>query len=81
MDHDGKKGSITRVRVNDVSLVEDLLGFLDRVPDVLAERVAVDEIEAAAVSSLHHERLREYLEDYLRAWEELHPGADTELVE
>lgn len=81
MGHDAKKGSVTRVRVSNASLVEDLLGFLDGVPDVLAERVAVDEIEAAAVSSLHHERLREYLESYLRAWEETHPGVDTELIE
>jgi hypothetical protein len=62
-------------------MVEDLLGFLDRAPDVLVERVAADEIEALVVSSLHHERLREYLENYLRAWEEAHPGVETELVD
>jgi hypothetical protein len=62
-------------------MVEDLLGFLDRAPDILVERVAPDEIEASIVSSLHHERLREYLESYLRAWEEAHPGVETELVD
>jgi AmiR/NasT family two-component response regulator len=62
-------------------LVEDLLGFLDRAPDVLVERASEDEIEASVVSSLHHERLREYLESYLRAWEEAHPGVGTELVD
>ena len=62
-------------------MVEDLLGFLDRAPDVLAERAANDEIEASVVSSLHHERLREYLEGYLRAWEDAHPGVETELVD
>jgi hypothetical protein len=62
-------------------MVDDLLGFLDRAPDVLVERAADDEIEASVVSSLHHERLREYLESYLRAWEEAHPGVETELVD
>jgi hypothetical protein len=62
-------------------LVDDLVGFLGRAPDVVAERVNAHEIEASAVSSLHHERLREYLENYLSAWEENHPGVDTELVE
>jgi hypothetical protein len=77
----GRKGASTRVRVSDASLVDDLLGFLDRAPDVLVERTAADEIEASVVSSLHHERLREFLEGYLRAWEEAHPGVETELVE
>jgi hypothetical protein len=62
-------------------MVEDLVGFLDRAPDVLVERAANDEIEASVVSSLHHERLREYLEGYLRAWEDAHPGVETELVD
>jgi hypothetical protein len=75
------KGNITRVRVSDVSLVDDLVGFLGRAPDVVAERVTADEIEASAVSSLHHERLREYLEEHLSAWEQEHPGVTTELVE
>jgi hypothetical protein len=71
----------TRVRVSDASLVDDLVGFLERAPDLVAERVGDDEIEASAVSSLHHERLREYLETYLSAWEQSHPGVATELVE
>jgi hypothetical protein len=58
-----------------------LLGFLDRAPDFLVERASDDVIEASVVSSLHHERLREYLESYLRAWEEAHPGVETELVD
>jgi hypothetical protein len=58
-----------------------LVGFLADVPDVVAERVGADEIEASAVSSLHHERLREYLEGYLSAWEARHPGVATEFVE
>jgi hypothetical protein len=62
-------------------MVEDLLGFLDRAPDVLVERTADDEIEAWVVSSLHHERLREYLESYLHAWKEAHPGVETEIVD
>jgi hypothetical protein len=62
-------------------MVDDLLGFLDHAPDVLVERAADDEIEASVVSSLHHERLREYLESYLRAWEEAHPGVETELID
>jgi ketosteroid isomerase-like protein len=62
-------------------MVDDLLGFLDRAPDVVVERATNDEIEASVVSSLHHERLREYLEDYLRAWEDAHPGVETELVD
>jgi hypothetical protein len=48
---------------------------------VVVERVASNEIEASAVSSVHHERLREYLEDYLSAWQQGHPGVTTELVE
>jgi hypothetical protein len=48
---------------------------------VVVERVASNEIEASAVSSLHHERLRAYLEGYLSAWEQSHPGVATELVE
>lgn len=76
-----REGSVTRVRISDVSLADDLLGFLAHVPDFLAERVAPNEIEASAVSSLHHERLREHLESYLKAWEESHPGVETELVE
>ena len=62
-------------------MADDLLGFLSRVPDFVAERVGPNEIETSAVSSLHHERLREHLESYLRAWEENHPGVKTELVE
>jgi hypothetical protein len=62
-------------------LVDDLVGFLARAPDVVAERVAADEIEVSAVSSLHHDRLREYLETYLNAWEQDHPGVATEFVE
>jgi hypothetical protein len=62
-------------------MVENLLGFLDRAPDVLVERAANDEIEASVVSSLHHERLREYLEGYLRTWEDAHPGVETELID
>jgi hypothetical protein len=75
------KGAATRVRVSEASLVEDLIGFLGRAPDVVVERVASNEIEASAVSSLHHERLREYLEGYLSAWEQGHPGVVIELVE
>jgi hypothetical protein len=67
--------------VSEASLVDDLLDFLEHVPDFVAERVADDEIEASAVSSLHHERLREHLVTYLRAWEEKHPGVEAELVE
>jgi hypothetical protein len=48
---------------------------------VVVERVAANEIEASAVSSLHHERLPDYLESYLSAWEQAHPGVATELVE
>jgi hypothetical protein len=48
---------------------------------VVVERVASDEIEASAVSSLHHERLRDYLEGYLSDWEQGHPGVATEFVE
>jgi hypothetical protein len=55
-------------------LVDDLIGFLGRAPDVVVERIAPNEIEASAVSSLHHERLREYLESYLNAWQTRHPG-------
>jgi hypothetical protein len=62
-------------------LAEDLLGFLDQVPDFVVERTADDEIEASVVSSLHHERLREHLESYLRAWEEAHPGVETQLID
>lgn len=76
-----EKGAATRVRVSEASLVDDLIGFLGRAPDVVVERVAWNEIEASAVSSLHHERLREYLEGYLSAWEQGHPGVATELVE
>jgi hypothetical protein len=62
-------------------LVDDLIGFLGRAPDVVVERIAPNEIEASAVSSLHHERLREYLESYLNAWQTRHPGVATELIE
>jgi hypothetical protein len=48
---------------------------------VVVERIASNEIEASAVSSLHHERLREYLEGYLSAWQQDHPGVTTELLE
>jgi hypothetical protein len=76
-----EKGAVTRVRVSDASLVDDLLGFLERAPDFLVERVAPDEIEASVVSSLHHERLREHLVRYLRAWEDMHPGAEARVVD
>lgn len=49
---------MTRVRVNDPSLVEDLLDFLSDAPDCFVERVGEDEIEASIVSSLRVERLR-----------------------
>jgi hypothetical protein len=76
-----EKGVGTRVRVSDPSLVDDLLGFLNRVPDFLAERVGEDEIEASVVSSLRHERLREHLVSRLQAWEETHPGVEVELID
>ena len=76
-----REGAATRVRVSEASLVDDLIGFLDRAPDVVVERVAANEIEASAVSSLHHERLRDYLEGHLSAWQQGHPGVATELVE
>jgi hypothetical protein len=66
---------MTRVRVNDPSLVEGLLDFLSHAPDCLAERISEDEIEASIVSSLRAERLREQLNGYLRAWESQNPGA------
>ena len=75
------KGAATRVRVSEVCLVDDLVVFLGRAPDVVVERVASNEIEASAVSSLHHERLRDYLEGYLSAWEQAHPGVATELMD
>jgi hypothetical protein len=75
------KGAATRVRVTEASLVDDLIGFLGRAPDVVVERVASNEIEASAVSSLHHERLRDYLEGYLSTWEQSHPGVEAQLVE
>ena len=75
------KGAATRVRVSEASLVDDLIGFLGRAPDVVVERIAPNEIEASAVSSLHHERLREYLESYLSVWQTSHPGVATELVD
>src|SRR5918996_1446189 len=73
-----REEAATRVRVSEPSLVDDLIGFLGRAPDVVVERVASDEIEASAVSSLHHERLRDYLESYLSAWQQDHPGVATE---
>jgi hypothetical protein len=66
---------MTRVRVNDPSLVEDLLDFLSHAPDCFVERVGEDEIEASIVSSLRVERLRVQLDGYLRAWEKQNPGA------
>lgn len=70
---------MTRVRVNDPSLVEDLLDFLSRAPDCVAERVGEDEIEASIVSSLRVERLRAQLDGYLRDWESRNPGAKAQL--
>lgn len=75
------EGAATRVRVSEASLVDDLIGFLGRAPDVVVERIAPNEIEASAVSSLHHERLRDYLESYLTDWQSSHPGVVTELVD
>jgi hypothetical protein len=66
---------MTRVLVNDPSLVEDLLDFLSHAPDCLAERISEDEIEVSIVSSLRVDRLREQLDGYLRAWERQRPGA------
>jgi hypothetical protein len=70
---------VTRVRVSNPSLVEDLLDFLSDVPDCLVERVGEDEIEASIVSSLRVDRLRAQLDEYLRRWEADHPGATAEL--
>ena len=66
---------MTRVLVNDPSLVEDLLDFLAHAPDCLAERISQNEIEVSIVSSLRVDRLREQLDGYLRAWERQRPGA------
>jgi hypothetical protein len=68
---------MTRVRVNDPSLVEDLLDFLSHAPDCVAERVGENEIEASIVSSLRVERLRAQLDGYLRVWERDNPGASA----
>ena len=76
-----REEAATRVRVSEPSLVDDLIGFLGRAPDVVVERGAANEIEASAVSSLHHDRLRDYLEGYLSAWQQSHPGVATEFVE
>ena len=66
---------MTRVLVNDPSLVEDLLDFLSHAPDCLAERISENEIEVSIVSSLRVDRLRDQLDGYLRAWERQRPGA------
>jgi hypothetical protein len=76
-----REALMTRVRVNDPSLVEDLLDFLSRVPDCLAERIGEHEIEASIVSSLRVERLRAQLDDYLRAWEQQNPGARAHVAD
>ena len=72
---------MTRVRVSDSSLVEDLVDFLSRVPDCLVERVGDNEIEASIISSLRVERLREQLDGYIRAWESERPGARAEVAD
>lgn len=72
---------MTRVRVSDPTLVEDLLDFLSRAPDCLVERVGEREVEASIVSSLRVERLRDQLVAYLRRWEAEHPGATAELAD
>jgi hypothetical protein len=72
---------MTRVRVNDPSLVEDLLDFLSSAPDCVAERIGEDEIEASIVSSLRVERLQAQLDRYLRVWENQNPGARAEVAD
>jgi hypothetical protein len=72
---------MTRVLVNDPSLVEDLLDFLSHAPDCLAERISQDEIEVSIVSSLRVDRLREQLDGYLRAWERQRPGARAHVAD
>jgi hypothetical protein len=72
---------MTRVRVNDPSLVEDLLDFLSHAPDCVAERVGEDEIEASIVASLRVAPLRAQLDGYLRAWERENPGASARVTE
>jgi hypothetical protein len=72
---------VTRVRVSDPSLVEDLVQFLSSAPDCVAERIGDDEIEASIIASLRVERLREQLDGYIRAWEAQRPGARAEVAD
>jgi hypothetical protein len=58
-----------RLRLNDPSLVSDLLEFLRSRPDVIADVVDDDEVEVSLVGSYALDAMRMELYLRIRAWE------------
>ena len=57
------------IHVSDQSLVPDLLEFLSRQPDVIAERVGDDEIQVSLLGSRRQPWNRMELTLRVRAWQ------------
>jgi hypothetical protein len=70
-----------KIRVNDPSLVDDLLRYLHG-REYLAEQEGSDTVEASPrPRSLRSDAAREELDRDLRSWEAEHPQAEVELLD
>jgi hypothetical protein len=67
-----------RIDVQDPELVTDLIRFLKRRPDAIAERVGASEVEASLLGSYRNDVMEEELSLRVRDWEaERRAGADA----
>jgi len=72
-----------RLRLNDPSLIPELLDFLQSTPDVVVDVVAEDEVEVSLLGSYALDAMRMELYLRVRAWEAARAsrGVAVELVD
>jgi hypothetical protein len=69
------------LRVDDPTLVPDLMGFLRQAVDVVAAQVGDDEVLVGLLGSRCEASQREELEARLAGWRERHPGSRVLLAD
>ncbi len=70
-----------RIRLNDPSLLPELVEFLQTRTDAVVTEVGDDEVEAMLLGSYATDALRMELYLRIRAWEAAHGGVGAEIVD
>lgn len=70
-----------RIRLNDPSLLPELVEFLQTRTDFVVTEVGDDEVEAMLLGSYATDALRMELYLRIRAWEVAHGGVGAEIVD